>query len=150
MEGIHRAGVDVLEVLADQSLEATVAGDGLRGVVVGLGVTEVEAGQPVGAVLLTGGDVVLVVSGNFSAGGSHSIHIDPGSSLTIFVAGTTDLGASFEVLELGALPTRAPAPVNASGLPTFSIFSSNTSSSGVKLNGNGKLTASIYATSSLR
>ena len=38
-----------------------MAGDGLRGVVVGLGVTEVEAGQPVGAVLLTGGDVVQLI-----------------------------------------------------------------------------------------
>lgn len=93
---------------------------------------------------ITGGDVVLFVDGDFIAQGNHKMLVDPGSSLTVIVTGKTRLGASFEMLD-GADRTRAPLPVNDKGMPTFSIFSSYQGTDGVKLEGNGKLTASIYA-----
>lgn len=93
---------------------------------------------------VTGGDVVLVVRGDFTAGGNHKVYIDEGSSLTVFVTGRVNLGGSFAVLD-GSDPRLPARPVTADGRPTFAIYSSFTGSQGVRLSGNGKLTASVYA-----
>ena len=61
MQGVHLSGVDLLQVVVDQVLQATEPGHGLRRRVRGLGVPEVEALEPVRPVLLTTGDLVELV-----------------------------------------------------------------------------------------
>lgn len=93
---------------------------------------------------ISGGNVTLMIDGDFTAEANFNLIIEPGSSLTVFVKGKTKLGASFKVTD-GTGTYNYPPPVNASGVPSFSIFSSFSGKDGVELNGNGKLTASIYA-----
>lgn len=93
---------------------------------------------------VTGGHVVLLVRGDFKAAGNHKIYIDEGSSLTVLVTGKVELGASFEVLE-GPNSSRVAKPVTPDGKPTFSIYSSYDGFDGVKLGGNAKVAAGVYA-----
>ena len=61
LEGVHAAGVDGLEVILDDRFQAAPARDGLGGGLVGIGIAEVEAGEPLGAVLRAAGDLVEFV-----------------------------------------------------------------------------------------
>jgi hypothetical protein len=95
-----------------------------------------------GAMLnISGGDVTIIVKGNFSmTGGSSSINVATGSSLSILVMGTTELGsnASLNVSNAGA-------GVN-NGKPPISVYSSYSGSQGVRADSafNGGY-AAIYA-----
>lgn len=89
---------------------------------------------------ITGGDVVLYVDGNVSFGGASFLKIDPGSSLTIFVTGTTTLGNG------SSMSSVKPINNSPSGLPTLSIFSSYAGNgTGVTVSGSTSVTASVYA-----
>lgn len=94
---------------------------------------------------VSGGNVVLVIDGDFNAAANFNLAIESGSSLTVFVKGKTNLGASFKVTDGTSNANNYPPPVTASGQPSFSIFSSYSGNDGVVLNGNGKLTAVTYA-----
>lgn len=90
---------------------------------------------------ISGGNVTIIVKGNFSmTGGGPTIQIASGSSLTLLVQGTTDLGSngSFVVADAGAGTNNNISPL--------SIYSSYSGSNGVTTGGgfNGGY-ASIYA-----
>lgn len=89
--------------------------------------------------LISGGDVVLFVDGDFTFGGNAKLRIEPGSTLTVYVKGRTRLDNSFDMDGI--------APVNADGVPVFALFSSNRSSSeaGVHIRGNAKVSGTVYA-----
>src|SRR5699024_6152724 len=66
---------------------------------------------------ISGGDVTLLVDGDFTTGGDPRLTIDPGSTLTLLVRGKVSLGTSLKM--------NVPEPVNSAGLPSFMIFSDN-------------------------
>ncbi len=68
LDGVDFSGIDAFEVDTHQLLEATGAGDRVGHTMVA---TEVEVGQPVGAPLLPGGDLVELV---LHGGGEVVIH----------------------------------------------------------------------------
>ena len=100
---------------------------------------------------ISGGDVVLIIDGDFitGTGGSNvigSIVIDEDSSLTVFAGGKVSLGTNVNISEEDSLTT--------SGRPRFSIFSNyDKGGDGVVVNGgdvsnNGgftKVAVNIYA-----
>mgnify|MGYP001329633732 CR=1 FL=1 len=97
-----------------------------------------------GRLEIAGGDVVMFVDGDFKIAGDAALTIAPDSSLTVFVTGTTELSGSFRMNDINV--------VNTEGVPAFAIFSSVQQDSlsgwqpkGVKLSGNGKLVATVYA-----
>lgn len=92
-----------------------------------------------GALRVSGGHVVLMVDGDFQyVGGGNGWVVEEGSSLTILVKGKVHLGSS--------QATRTPA-----GIPPINIFSSyrnsgdNPWNAGVRVDGAGRLDATIYA-----
>lgn len=96
-------------------------------------------------------DVVIIVDGDFTGAGNFELIIEPGMSLSVMVKGKTSLGASFKVTDgKGGVPPGLAVRDQVDGEvgpPSFSIYSSYESAAGngVTLNGNGKLTAAIYA-----
>lgn len=93
---------------------------------------------------ISGGDVVLLVDGNVNFSGSSQLHIDPDSSLTLIVRGSTHLSASFRMNDI--------PPVNSNNVPAFSIYSTvrqedirNWPQAGVAISGNGKFSGTVYA-----
>jgi cytoskeletal protein CcmA (bactofilin family) len=104
-----------------------------------------------GELRVTGGHVTIFVTGDLTlgTGGGKGLTIDEGSSLTVFVVGKTKIGSSVKMANR--------RPVNADGVPTFSLFSSyvtnaqgslwDTQSAGVVVEGDSQLTASVYAPS---
>ena len=60
-QGVDLAGVDGFQVDVDKRLQAAVTGNGSRLLLVGLGVAEVKAIEPGGAVLDTGSNLVQLI-----------------------------------------------------------------------------------------
>ncbi|MCA8866752.1 MULTISPECIES: PilX N-terminal domain-containing pilus assembly protein [unclassified Halomonas] len=88
---------------------------------------------------VSGGDVVIVVDGNFTmGGGGPGLVIDADSSLTVFVTGKTDFGS---VLNMPAANS-----VNSNGKATFSLFSGYSGSdTGVSFSSSNRVVANVYA-----
>ncbi|TQF72910.1 DUF7305 domain-containing protein [Pseudoalteromonas luteoviolacea] len=115
---------------------------GMKNVNIGSdGVVVIDGGS------IKGGDVVWLVDGDFTMGGNSRLIIKEKSSLTIFVTGKVNLGASAQIV------TEKPG-ITASGWGTFSIFSSyqadpndpsQKNKPGVKVSGTSSLYAVIYA-----
>lgn len=86
-----------------------------------------------------GGDVVLVIGGEFSMdGGGKGLVIDPDSSLTVFVAGQTDLGSVVKMPVANS--------INNNGKPTFSLFSGYSGAgTGVNFRSSNRVVANVYA-----
>lgn len=99
------------------------------------------AGSPV--LRISGGDVVLVIDGDFITGNggnniNGSVVIDDDSSLTVFVGGKVSLGSNVKM--------PVTQTFSSSDRPTFSIFSSYESDGvGVNVDGGGRVVANIYA-----
>ncbi len=107
-------------------------------------VDAIELGN--GRIRVSGGDVVIYVTGaaNLGTGGGQGIVIDPGSSLTLLVAGRTRVASAIRMTET--------PPVNSNGVPTFAIYSNIRQSTisgwpayGVGVEGSAQVTAAIYA-----
>ncbi len=95
-----------------------------------------------GILEISGGDVVMVVDGNFKLAGAASLHIAADSSLTLFVTGTTELTGGYSMTNYEVL--------NTDGVPRFAVYSAHGqneswTSTGVKLAGAGKMSATVYA-----
>lgn len=87
---------------------------------------------------VSGGDVVIVVDGDFAMGGGSGLTIDNDSSLTVFVAGRIDVGNVLNMSESKSL--------NQQGKPTFSLFSSYSGTDiGVNFNSSTRVIANVYA-----
>jgi len=88
---------------------------------------------------VSGGDVVIVVDGDFTmGGGGPGLVIEPDSSLTVFVAGQTDFGSVLN------MPTANS--INSNGKPTFSLFSGyKGSGTGVNFSSSNRVVANVYA-----
>jgi cytoskeletal protein CcmA (bactofilin family) len=82
-------------------------------------------------------DVHLMVDGNFEigSGGTTKFKIHPGSSLTIYVTGTTVIKKAVNLRE----------GLSDEGVPVFSIYSSYSNKNGVTIDATGKVYAAIYA-----
>ena len=89
---------------------------------------------------IEGGNVVLVVGGDFKMGGGGAgLVIDPDSSLTVFVAGKVNFGS---VLNMEPEVNS----INSNGQATFSLFSGyQGSGSGVDFNSSNRVVANVYA-----
>lgn len=88
---------------------------------------------------VSGGDIVIVVDGNFTmGGGGPGLVIAPDSSLTVFVAGRIDFGS--------VLNMPASNSLNNNGEPTFSLFSGyKGSDTGVNFSSSNRVVANVYA-----
>lgn len=88
---------------------------------------------------VSGGDVVIVVDGDFTmGGGGPGLVIDPDSSLTVFVSGRIDFGS--------VLNMPASNSINLSGDPTFSLFSGYSGAgTGVNFSSSNRVVANVYA-----
>lgn len=88
---------------------------------------------------ISGGDVVIVVDGDFTMGGGGAgMVIDPDSSLTVFVGGRVNFGS--------VLNMPASQSVNQNGQPTFSLFSSYSGTDvGVNFSSSNRVVANVYA-----
>ena len=88
---------------------------------------------------VSGGDVVLVVDGDFTMGGGGAgLVIDSDSSLTVFVSGRIDFGSVLNMPISNA--------VNQNGKPTFSLFSSyDGTGTGVNFSSSNRVVANVYA-----
>ncbi|WP_336274943.1 DUF7305 domain-containing protein [Vreelandella indica] len=88
---------------------------------------------------VSGGDIVIMVDGNFTmGGGGPGLVIDSDSSLTVFVAGKIDFGSVLK------MPTANS--INSNGKPTFTIFSGyNGSGTGVNFSSSNRVVANVYA-----
>ena len=88
-----------------------------------------------GSLIVSGGDVVLFVDGDFELGkGGSSYEIEDGSSLTVFVKGKTDIAHGVKMDDSKTLGSE--------GSPRLSIFSSGED---VDLKSSSKGVASVYA-----
>lgn len=88
---------------------------------------------------VSGGDVVIVVDGDFTmGGGGPGLVINPDSSLTVFVSGRIDFGSVLNMPESNS--------INSRGKPTFSLFSGyNGSDTGVNFSSSNRVVANVYA-----
>lgn len=88
---------------------------------------------------VSGGDVVIVVDGDFTmGGGGDGLVIDKDSSLTVFVSGEVDFGSVLKMPESHS--------INLNGDPTFSLFSGYSSSgTGVNFSSSNRVVANVYA-----
>jgi len=88
-------------------------------------------------VLIKGGDVTLFVEGDFKMAGATKLTIEAGSSLTLIMKGSVELGAGADIIAL-------QHGLANSGLPAMSIYSSY-NGSGINLSGDFEMYAQIYA-----
>ncbi|HDZ49466.1 hypothetical protein LCGC14_0265470 [marine sediment metagenome] len=88
---------------------------------------------------VSGGDVVIVVDGDFTmGGGGPGLVIDSNSSLTVFVSGRIDFGS--------VLNMPASNSINLNGNPTFSLFSGYSGTgTGVNFSSSNRVVANVYA-----
>ncbi|WP_339934164.1 DUF7305 domain-containing protein [Vreelandella glaciei] len=88
---------------------------------------------------IKGGNVVLVVGGDFKMGGGGAgLVIEGDSSLTVFVEGKVDFGSVLNMPETNS--------INSNGEATFSIFSGYSGSeTGVSFNSSSRVVANVYA-----
>ncbi|WP_064436038.1 pilus assembly PilX family protein [Pseudoalteromonas neustonica] len=91
-----------------------------------------------GNLKVAGGDVTLVVNGDFKMEGSSEIHIAEGSSLTLYVTGKVKMKAS-----PGSITMKHG--LTATGKPVFSVYSSNEQNNGIDIDADANLYAAIYA-----
>lgn len=91
-----------------------------------------------GNLKVTGGDVTLIVSGDFIMTGDSFIDIAVDSSLTLYISGTVSMSA-----DDGAITMKHG--LTESGKPVFSIYSGFTGSDGIDISANSDLYAAIYA-----
>ncbi|CCQ11537.1 hypothetical protein PALB_24360 [Pseudoalteromonas luteoviolacea B = ATCC 29581] len=89
-------------------------------------------------VFIRGGDVIWLVDGDMKMSGNTRLHIAKESSLTIFITGKVDIGASAKVIT-------EKEGITASGFPSLSFYSSNKDASGFVFSGATDLYAAIYA-----
>lgn len=87
---------------------------------------------------VAGGDVILLIDGDFSMLGAAKLRIKKDSSLTVLLTGKVNIGAGAQVItEQEGLTT--------SGHPSLSFYSSYNGMNGVKFSGAANLYAAIYA-----
>ena len=88
---------------------------------------------------VSGGDVVIVVDGDFTmGGGGDGLVIDKDSSLTVFISGEVDFGSVLKMPESNS--------INLNGDTTFSLFSGYSSSgTGVNFSSSNRIVANVYA-----
>lgn len=88
---------------------------------------------------VSGGDVIIVVDGDFMmGGGGPGLVIDSDSSLTVFVSGRIDFGSVLNMPESNS--------INLNGEPTFSLFSGYSGAgTGVNFNSSNQVVANVYA-----
>lgn len=88
---------------------------------------------------VSGGDMVIVVDGDFTMGGSGpGLVIDSDSSLTVFVSGRIDFGSVLNMPESNS--------INIHGKPTFSLFSGfSGTGTGVNFSSSNRVVANVYA-----
>lgn len=89
-------------------------------------------------VTIRGGDVIWLIDGDFVMSGDTRIYITKESSLTIFVTGKVDIGASAKIIT-------AQEGLTKSGFASLSFFSSNSDPEGFIFSGATDLYAAIYA-----
>lgn len=91
-----------------------------------------------GKMEVSGGDVILLIDGDFSMEGDTSLTIKKDSSLTVLLTGKVNIGAGAKVItEQEGLTT--------SGHPSLSFYSSFNGVNGVQFSGAANLYAAIYA-----
>jgi hypothetical protein len=91
-----------------------------------------------GKMEVSGGDVILLIDGDFSMAGSTTLTIKKDSSLTVLLTGKVNIGAGAKVItEQEGLTT--------SGHPSLSFYSSFNGVNGVQFSGAANLYAAIYA-----
>ncbi|QPL42490.1 polymer-forming cytoskeletal protein [Pseudoalteromonas sp. A41-2] len=91
-----------------------------------------------GKMEVSGGDVILLIDGDFSMEGDTTLTIKKDSSLTVLLTGKVNIGAGAKVItEQEGLTT--------SGHPSLSFYSSFNSVNGVQFSGAANLYAAIYA-----
>ncbi|KAF7768905.1 hypothetical protein PCIT_a3427 [Pseudoalteromonas citrea] len=86
----------------------------------------------------TGGDVIWLVDGDFTLSGHTKITIEEHATLTVFVTGKTNFGASAQIITEKEGIAKTEHMV-------FSIYSSYDQADGIIVNGAADLYASIYA-----
>lgn len=88
---------------------------------------------------VSGGDMVVVVDGDFTmGGGGPGLVIDSDSSLTVFVSGRIDFGSVLNMPESNS--------INIHGKPTFSLFSGfSGTGTGVNFSSSNRVVANVYA-----
>ncbi|HEA15707.1 MAG TPA: hypothetical protein ENH88_04510 [Pseudoalteromonas prydzensis] len=91
-----------------------------------------------GILKVTGGDVTLIVNGNFKMTGDSFIDIAPGSSLTLYIAGKVTMNAA-----AGAITMKHG--LTDTGKPVFSIYSGFSEANGIDISADSDLYAAIYA-----
>ncbi|WP_348708865.1 PilX N-terminal domain-containing pilus assembly protein [uncultured Pseudoalteromonas sp.] len=91
-----------------------------------------------GKMEVSGGDVILLIDGDFSMEGDTTLTIKKDSSLTVLLTGKVNIGAGAKVItEQEGLTT--------SGHPSLSFYSSFNGVNGVQFSGAANLYAAIYA-----
>ncbi len=91
-----------------------------------------------GQLEVAGGDVILLIDGDFSMAGNTTLTIKKDSSLTVLLTGKVHIGAGAKVItEQEGLTT--------SGHPSLSFYSSFNGVNGVQFSGAANLYAAIYA-----
>lgn len=91
-----------------------------------------------GILKVTGGDVTLIVNGDFTMAGDSFIDIDVGSSLTLYISGKVAMNAAE-----GAITMKHG--LTETGKPVFSIYSGFVGGDGVDISADSDLYAAIYA-----
>ncbi|MCQ8878941.1 hypothetical protein NQT69_13090 [Pseudoalteromonas shioyasakiensis] len=91
-----------------------------------------------GILKVTGGDVTLIVNGDFTMTGDSFIDIAVGSSLTLYIAGKVIMNAAEGAISMKHGLTET-------GKPVFSIYSGFVGADGVDISADSDLYAAIYA-----
>lgn len=87
---------------------------------------------------ISGGDVIMVIDGDFKMDGAAELTIQKGSSLTVLTTGKINIGA-------GARIITEQDGLTQSGHPSLSFYTSFTGTDGVVLDGASSMYAAIYA-----
>ncbi len=91
-----------------------------------------------GKMEVSGGDVILLVDGDFSMEGDTTLTIKKDSSLTVLITGKVSIGAGAKVIT-------EQEGLTSSGHPSLSFYSTFNGINGVQFSGAANLYAAIYA-----
>jgi len=91
-----------------------------------------------GEMEVSGGDVILLIDGDFSMTGAAKLKIKKDSSLTVLLTGKVNIGAGAKVIT-------EQEGLTASGHPSLSFYTSYNGNNGVHFSGDADLYAAIYA-----